>query len=308
MLPSRAWAAYEDALRTIGEKRGVPDADALAFLQSIEFVSPAVELTDEGRRFFHARFISGDVETTDETLRRRVLQLPEATAIAQLLAGVRGADRGRAETVLRSQGFGGSLTDREVGSLLMLMNRAGVIAYHKNSTGIDVLAQPAHQTWVPPSVFVSPETRFGNVLWLRRVIQECKDRVWWLDKHFQHVAFDALWEAVDGTRVSDVRVLSLRLPEHEGTRAARSYRALGNEFKNRGVALEWRTIDSSKVKQTHDRWIIGADSARNVPNVGAIYSGQHSELNRSDQCDELSRVFVAYWKEATPFSSGGHVE
>jgi hypothetical protein len=69
------------------------------------------------------------------------------------------------------------------------------------------------------------------------------------------------------------------------------------------VTLSWRTIDSAKVSKTHDRWILGADSARNVPNVNAIYTGQHSELNRSDLCESLQKLFDGYWEEGVPFDS-----
>jgi hypothetical protein len=67
--------------------------------------------------------------------------------------------------------------------------------------------------------------------------------------------------------------------------------------------VEWRVIDSTKIRDTHDRWIIGDESARNVPNVNAIISGQHSELNLSSQRDEISQLFEAYWAESNPIDN-----
>jgi len=60
-------------------------------------------------------------------------------------------------------------------------------------------------------------------------------------------------------------------------------------------------IDSTKIRNTHDRWVIGADTARNVPNVNAIYTGQHSEMHVSPRRADLSGLFDGYWAEAVPF-------
>ncbi|GAA1962828.1 hypothetical protein GCM10009798_23270 [Nocardioides panacihumi] len=304
MLPDRGWKTYEDALRRVGERRPEnADEPLLAFLDVIGLVTGDPRaLTEDGSAYFAARFIRGDEDAAGAVLHRRVMAHPAATAITQLLAGVPGADRDRAETVLRSQGFPG-VTDRSVGSLLTLMDRAGLVEYNPRKASLHVLDSPATAVGeaVPPSVFISPSTPYGNKVWLRRVLAECEGSIDWLDKHFMPVALEALWEAVDGSRVSRVRVLSLRLSEHEGKRPLRQYRDLRREFAERSVALSWRTIDSTKIRDTHDRWIIGDGSARNVPNVNAIYTGQHSELILSGQRDELARLYDGYWAHAVPF-------
>lgn len=306
MLPDRGWQSYEDALRRAGERRPASRGDErlCAFLATVGLLNEdRATLSGAGQEYFNALFIKGDAGAADAVLHRSVLDYPPATAVAQLLAGVPDADRGRVETVLRSQGYEG-VSDRAVGSLLKLMDRAGLVEYNSRTSGVRVLDTPATAAAeaVPPSVFVSPATPFGNKVWLRRVLAECNGSIDWLDKHFMPVAFEALWEAVDGSNVSRVRILSLRLPEHEGKRAQRQYRDLRAELAGRSVTLEWRTIDHTKIRDTHDRWIVGADSARNVPNVNAINTGQHSELNVSGQREELARLFDAYWQDAVPFA------
>jgi hypothetical protein len=307
MLPDRGWQSYEDALRRVGERRPAArgDESLLAFLATVGLLDEdRATLSAPGKDYFSALFIKGDVATADAVLHRSVLDYPPATAVTQLLAGVPGANRAGVETVLRSQGFEiGS--DRAVGSLLKLMDRAGLVVYNSRTSDVRVLDSPATAAAevVPPSVFVSPATPFGNKVWLRRVLAECSGSIDWLDKHFMPVAFEALWEAVDGSNVSRVRILSLRLQEHDGKRGLRQYRDLRAELAGRSVALEWRTIDHTKIRDTHDRWIVGGDSARNVPNVNAIYTGQHSELNASSQREELARLFDAYWQDAVPFEA-----
>lgn len=305
MLPDRGWQSYEDVLRYVGERRPAARGldPLLAFLLGLGMLDEdRATLTDRGRAYFTARFITGDAAAADAVLHACVLDLPPATAVAQLLVGVPGADRQRAETVLRSQGFGG-VTDRAVGSLLKLMDRAGVVDYNPKTAAVRVLDSPAADDAeeVPTSVYVSPATPYGNKVWLRRVLSECEGSIDWLDKHFMPVAFEPLWEAVDGARVSRVRILSLRLKDHEGNRTIKKYRDLRAELATRSVDLSWRVIDSTKIRDTHDRWVLGATTARNVPNVGAIYTGQHSEMHASPQRDELSRLFNGYWAEAAPF-------
>lgn len=304
MLPDRGWQSYEDALRRVGERRPVANGDTplLAFLATLGLLrEDGKTLSERGQKYFNARFITGDEAEGDAVLRECVMDHPPATAVTQLLAGVP-ADRGRVETVLRSQGFEG-VADRSVGSLLKLMHRAGLVEYNSRTATVRVLESPATAVAeaVPPSVYVSPATPFGNKVWLRRLLAECQGSIDWLDKHFLPVAFEPLWEAVDGTKVSRVRILSLRLPDHEGKRTLRQYRDLRSELGGRSVGLSWRTIASTKIRSTHDRWVIGANSARNVPNVNAIYTGQHSEMHASPQREELSRLYEDYWANAVPF-------
>lgn len=306
MLPDRGWQSYEDALRRVGERRPAAKRDdpLRAFLATIGLLREDRQtLSDDGQTYFTARFIKGDAAKSDAVLHRCVMDYRPATAVTQLLAGVPNADRDRAETVLRSQGFHEGVSDRAVGSLLKLMDRAGLVDYNSRTSSVSVVDSPvtADADAVPPSVYISPTSPFGNKVWLRRVLAECTGHIDWLDKHFIPVAFEALWQAVDGAKVSRVRILSLRLPEHDGKRALRQYRDLRSELAGRSVDLSWRTIDHTKIRNTHDRWIIGADSARNVPNVNAIYTGQHSELNMSAQREELQRLFDGYWLDAVPF-------
>lgn len=305
MLPDRGWQSYEDRLRRVGERRPLERGEEalLAFLVELGMLRPdRATLSEAGQAYFDARFIAGDGAAADAVLHRCVMDHPPATAVAQLLAGVPGADRVRVETVLRSQGFGG-VTDRSVGSLLKLMHRALVVEYNTRTSAVRVLDSPvtAAADAVPASVYVSPGTPYGNKVWLRRVLAECRGSIDWLDKHFMPVAFEPLWEAVDGARVSRVRILSLRLRDHEGKRTIKQYRDLRAELAGRSVDLSWRVIDSTKVRDTHDRWVIGADTARNVPNVNAIYTGQHSEMHASPQRAELNGLFDGYWVQAVPF-------
>ncbi|KAA1378545.1 hypothetical protein [Aeromicrobium fastidiosum] len=302
-LPDRGWPAYEDALLRLAERRAKPgDAKQLRFLRDLQLVtSDLSDVTDAGQQYFHARFIKEDFATATAVLHAALLDYPPAAAVAQLLFGLDRADRDKADSILRHHGLGEGLTDRTLGAMLTLMHTADVIEYTPKSGAIKVLDSAVGAALPPRSIFIAPETPYGNKAWLRRLLGEATGHVHWLDKHFMPVAFDAIWEAVDGTLVKEVHVLSLRLADHEGRRPIRNYRDLVRELSGRGVDLRWHTIDSSLMKGTHDRWILAENSARNVPNVNAIYTGQHSEMSLSSNLAELEGVFASYWDMSKPF-------
>jgi hypothetical protein len=258
-------------------------------------------LAEPGDRYFHARFIDEDEAGATEVLRHQMLTIcPEAAAICQRLANRPQVPRGIAGTVLRSQGFGSDLTDRKLGTLLALMDRAGVITYAKREAQFTVIAKPLSEPDLPTSMFISPDTPWSNRAWLRRLLGECRGVIYWLDKHFLPEGLDFIGAAADGAHVTEVRVLSLALQENETRKARRAYRDLATELQTRGIRFEWRFIDSKDLRDTHDRWVISEDRAWNIPNLNAILSGQHSEIVATDNGEELRKMFESAWSKAPP--------
>ncbi len=150
-----------------------------------------------------------------------------------MLDGVPNASKASAESVLRNAGFGAGLTDRRIGSLLSLMQRAGLIRYARGS--LEVLTHVAQSEVVPSSVFVSRSTPFGNKVWLRRILAECEGHIYWLDKHFLPVAFEATWEVANGARISRIHILSLALEQSVNRAGRKMYDDLRLELR---VALD----------------------------------------------------------------------
>ena len=296
-FPDRSWDAYADCLRAVGERRTCAD-DAHELLSTLGLLASPQGLSDLGREYFEAAFIRLDPGTADQALRKAVLDYPPAAAIVQLLSGLAKASRDQAETVLRHLGWGESLSERRVGSLLMLMQRSGVITYAKRDGTFVVNVKPAQAPTVPASVFVAPQTPYANRAWLRRILEECTGSIRWFDKHFLGEGLEVVWEAADRARIARIQILSLALRENTSPAALRDYRNLKIELRGKDIELEWRVIDSKQVRETHDRWIIGDNAARNVPNVNAILSGQYSEMSSSANRDELTQLFDGYWGQA----------
>lgn len=300
-LPNRSWDRYEATLRALGEHSREPvSRHELDLLRSLGLVASGGTLTSAGAAYFEAAFIHRDLDVSTRILGLAVADYPPASLVLQALAGVKQPTRDVARTVLRRHGYGENLTDRALGALLVLMRRAGLITYGPLSGAIHVEAPPSTAIATPATLLVSPDTPYTNKMWLRRVLAECTGSIRWLDKHFLPAAFGDLLAVADAQRITRVRVLSLALDGHESRLARRDTADATAELLNRGITLEWHVIDAPEVRDTHDRWIIGDATAWNVPNVNAILSGQHSELSRSDNRDQLAALFDRYWLVSKP--------
>jgi len=302
-LPRNSWATYEAALRNVAERRGAPNSEERAVLASLGLIDGNGYLTAVGQSYFELRFVVEDIDKARGVLRDRLLEWPPAIAILQLLHGVLGANRTAVESILRSRGFSAEPTVRQVGSLLVLLHWSELITYSKSTGKVVVLFNPAHQPATPASIFIDRTTPFANRVWLRRVLQECEGHIYWLDKHFNASGLEVVWEAADANRVKDIRVLSLVLHENSNARTLREYLNLKRELAAKGIAFDWRVIASAEIRDTHDRWILGIGSARNVPNLNAILSGQRSELNASPNNRSIEAAFLEYWERSLDLES-----
>jgi hypothetical protein len=297
-LPSKVWDKYEADLRQLGEHRGGVDTSD-GFLESLNLVGENGQLTESGKGLFNALFVAPNPSVTHEIMHGALLQNTEALAVCQALYGVPNVGKQNAESALRAQQLGDGLTDRRLGTLLTILGLFGVISYKRGQ--IEILDPPINEGVVPASVFISRETPFSNTLWMTRVLRECKGHVYWIDKHFQPGGLEMIADAADGNRVSVIRVLSLQLEGNSSSKTRKKYHALKQELQGKGIAFEWRFIDSTLVKSTHDRWLIGENTARNVPDVGTVLSGNHSEITKSDHADRLNEEFEKYWPQGKEF-------
>lgn len=297
-LPTSGWKQYLETIRAAGEKRRVTAASPEGFLSAIGLLDGGAELSDRGRNLYDALYVQGNSDAADAILREALLEYPPAMAVLQLLIGCSSPNRGNVEAILRSRGFLTTQPGRCIGSLLMLMNRTKLIRYEKSSGAIRVLWTPADEPQTPRTMFISPDTPFGNRAWLRAVLRQCRQEILWLDKHFSTAVLDDLWSTVAASRVSSIRILSLLLADNSARGPAREFRTFVREMDSRGVSVEWRTLASTDIRDTHDRWIVTSNAAWNVPNVNAIVSGQNSEMCESDSHAQLRELFMKYWQAA----------
>ncbi len=186
---------------------------------------------------------------------------------------------------------------------LDLLNLVGILNYNRGTKRLRVLISPDTPS-VPKSIFIDPKRPFSNIVWIKRILDECDGFIYWLDKHFQKEALEWLWAIADASKIKEIKILSLDLGDANLNGAARkSYRDFKREMESKGISVSWAIIASTQIKDSHDRWIIGGNNyLRNVPNVNAISSGQKSEMILSDNFDAVLELFKEYYAKATALS------
>lgn len=299
-LPQKPWKVLERYIKSVGENE-TPDSvvDDEKFFQSIGFLDPFGKLTERGRSYFEERFIKGNHSEAKRVLSFCLLDYPPVEAITQYLWGVKGATTESALTILKANGFWCYSGTAPLTHLLELLNEARIIGYDRGNKKVVVLKNPGSQN-PPRNIFIDSSRPYSNIVWIKRVLSECDEFIYWIDKHFQKEALEWIWEIADASKMKEIKIISLDTNENLNKKAKDEYKRLKRELSLKGIGLTWYVIDSKEIRDTHDRWILGKDYARNVPNVNAILSGQRAELSRSDNFDEIFKAFKEYLQKASP--------
>jgi len=290
-------------IRTAGESRSVNRhelGDDYEFWEELGVFNSTApgELSDKGRALFESLYIRSDGEEIN-ILRQLLLSFPPTIAIQQYLWGVANVTVEQVLTVLKTTGFWFYESREPLTHFLDFLNYTGIITYNKKTRTVKILISPDAPR-VPKNIFVDPARPFSNILWIKRVLSECKGSIYWLDKHFQKEALEWLWAVADASKIGEIRILSLDMGDKNlGSDARKYYKRFKQEMSNKGITVTWAVIDSALIKDTHDRWIIdGKGYLRNIPNVNAISSGQRSEMNYSDNYDKALKAFNDYWSKS----------
>lgn len=257
------------------------------------------ELSDTGRAIFESIYIRRDAKEK-EMFQHLLLSFPPTIAIQQYLWGVSEVNVDQVLTVLKTTGFWFYESKEPLTHFLDFLNYAEIITYHKKTRAVKILISPDTPR-TPKNIFIDPARPFSNILWIKRVLAECEGSIMWLDKHFQKEGLEWIWSIADSDRIKEIRILSLNMGDiNLGSDARKYFKRFKQEMENKGIKTSWATIDSTKIRDTHDRWILDeVGYLRNVPNVNAISSGQRSEMNLSENYDDAHVAFKKYWLEST---------
>lgn len=302
LLPANSWKKILPYIKRSGEGEYLSKSDIgddFEFLENLGIFDDQAtgELSSVGRALFESIFIRCDGKDK-EILSSLLLKYPPTTVIQQYLWGISDVRLEQVLSVLKSTGFWIYESQEPLTHFLDLLNYAGLIKYDRKKRQIVVLASPDTEV-APQNIFIDPSRPFSNIIWVKKILGECTGYIYWLDKHFQKEALDWLWAVADSNKIKEIKILSLDLGEKNlGIEARKYYKRFKQELSSKGVSVVWATIDSKLVRDNHDRWIIGKNYLRNVPNVNAISSGQKSEMNQSNNHDQALDSFNNYFKQA----------
>ncbi|KKU03986.1 MAG: hypothetical protein UX88_C0011G0012 [Candidatus Woesebacteria bacterium GW2011_GWC2_47_16] len=301
MLPTHPWSQIKPYIKSMGEGELLThfdlgdDYDFLTGIGIIDAINTG-ELTVIGKSLFEASFIRHDDVEEQRIIQDLLLAFPPTQAVQQYLWGVKDITIDQVLTVLKVTNFWIFEEKRLLTHFLDLLNLGKIIKYDRKNRKITILIS-TDQTKTPRSVYIEPTRPYGNIYWAKRILSECEGFIYWFDKHFMKDAFDWIYTVADANKISDIRILSLDLGEHNlNKQAKKDYKRLKDELAKKKISLEWRTIHNDKVKDAHDRWIIGdKEYVRNLPDVNTILSGKRSEMMSSDNYDKVISAFRDYW-------------
>lgn len=302
-LPQTSWRKTLPFIKVAGETGAISHLDLgddYYFWEELGVFNGSAtgELSEVGRAIFESLFIRCD-GSEKESFKQMLLSFPPVIAIQQYLWGVSNITVDQVLTVLKTTGFWFYDSREPLTHLLDFMNYAEIINYNKKTRIVRVLISPDAPR-APRNVFIDPNRPFSNIMWIKKVLGECEGGIYWLDKHFQKEALEWLWAVADAGKIKEIRILSLDLGEGNLSAGARKdFTRFKKEMANKNINASWAIIDSKFVRDAHDRWIIDDSGyARNVPNVNAISSGQRSEMNLTENYQEVKESFDEYWDKS----------
>ncbi|MGB2580769.1 MAG: hypothetical protein WBC83_03680 [Minisyncoccia bacterium] len=300
LLPQSNWKKMLPYIQGAGEDGSVNPhelGDDYIFWEELGIFDAKTsgELSEAGRMIFESLYIRRDGEETG-ILRHLLLTFPPTIALQQYLWGISDVNVEQVLTVLKTTGFWFYDSNEPLTHFLDFLNYVGVITYNKKTRAIKILISPDAPR-APRNIFIDPSRPFSNILWIKRVLGECDGSILWLDKHFQKEGLEWLWSIADAEKIKEIRILSLDMGDKNlSSDAKKYYKRFKQEMVNKGIKTTWATINSTEIRDTHDRWILdGVGYLRNVPNVNAISSGQRSEMNLSENYDDAHNAFKNYW-------------
>lgn len=139
-----------------------------------------------------------------------------------------------------------------------------------------------------------PETPYTNLKRFYDLLTRCSGDLLVLDKHFDEVGIDHLNE-IDPVKIKMIKILSTT--EHMSTRFRRFLKAFKQEMENKGVIVKLRILQPKDAEQIHDRYIISASHAYNIPPLNVIEKRLAHIKNISP--DEIRPLFDKYWSRST---------
>jgi hypothetical protein len=287
-LTPAAFATFEQVARAVRAASLVAAEDRNdALLASLGLLGPR-GLTDAGRGFDDVYWIYNNEQTARMIWHDALLGLPETQALMQGLHGRGPVRMAGAHHFMARHGFVGAGDMTAVRGLAQTLNAAGIAAYSNKHQTIRILA-PLPEERASVVRVVEPERPYSNVLALREILRACDAYIHWAEPHLPAKALEPLSYEADGSKITEIRLLSGARSMTDATR--RDFRRFAVEMRHRGITAEWRIIEPARM-DWHDRFILGRRQAWNVPPVNTLFKGDYSEASRTPTRPPFDR----WWK------------
>lgn len=302
-----SWSSVEQRLKDIAE--GATPDTSLATDRTLDAFGlvDGDGLTELGNALYMARFVIESDQETEEVLAEVLKQQPVVTTFCEPLWPVGTVPTSGAISLLRKLTGGGD--EKLARRWLDLMNKARLVVYNRANPKVNVLYNPSELLSNDEDAerersrghVIRPQRPYGNVLALRDMLRAARGSIRWYEKHMEAKTVEVLYREVTGDDLDEIRLLSGPPKAERLDDLKDEYKRFRKEMKDeRGIAVEWRVLDSKEAFKHHDRFFITEGLSRNLPPVNSILANSTGEILPS----ELTEAdFDEWWTKATALES-----
>ncbi|MFD5865685.1 hypothetical protein ACFWGP_12065 [Agromyces sp. NPDC127015] len=289
-------------IREVGTGRSVAEGDLSRLLELSGLTEPIEgddsKLSEAGLDLYRAAFVVRDAQATKRLLGQALRSLLPIQVIAQELGNSAAIpEDGVISLLALHRVVDADFSVDDARSTFRWLNDLGVVVYSRQKKTVrfvpdDPGAAKAGEV-AKLSAMISPRTPFSNVARLRRVLRGQTGTVTWADQHFGARAFEELVDELDPSKVAELRIISGSAQNVLSAKSYRDYLRFQEEMTTKGIKVEWR-VDPTR--EWHDRWLVDADNAFNVPPVNSLFANQYSEILPSDERPPVEE----WWARSAP--------
>lgn len=278
VLPTPA-SLLED-VRTVSTEGTIEEVPS--YLLSRSGLVDKGRLTDAGSALFKLAWVLRKNSESEVALGQALRQLTPIQVIEQELRGFGPVpEEGVLDLLNQHRAASRNLSVGEMRPTLRWLSKVGVIAYSMKLKTVRSLA-PAPDAALAGEVgaiasMVSPKTPYLNVVRLRRVLRGLKGVVWWADPHFGSRALEELAEELHSGVVTHVRILSGDAENVLAEKPWKDFLRFRAEMAGKSITAEWR-VDGRTSRDWHDRWLVGDNTAWNIPPINSLLKNDYSEM------------------------------
>jgi len=146
-------------------------------------------------------------------------------------------------------------------------------------------------------ILISPNRPFENRMYLRGILKEGDEYIYWIDKYFNEAGLENLTKSIDSKKIKEIRIITSVDKADEDFK--KSFKNFKKSMENKGINCLLKVIVDKKIKsEIHDRFILSKYDAYNIPSSDIIARGQLSEISKSSNKDELLKEFNRIWENS----------
>jgi hypothetical protein len=143
------------------------------------------------------------------------------------------------------------------------------------------------------SSLIKPEDPFKNRILYQRMISDCDEFLYWVDKYFSKVGLEYLLDAANPLRVREIRIL-MSIKTVDG-KFRNLFREFAESMESRGIDAQLRVMTDHKMDTSiHDRWVLSKSKNFNIPSPDIVARGQYSEIKETT----AKPPFAEWWNNS----------